>query len=395
MGTATNKRFTRIETLKSIAPEHLLTFLGRFKDYFSGRGVALPQTADAKSVPYDGLVKVFLDPDDSTPTELSEALYLIDEMSTPEGMDDLLTEAGKNSIAITGREDPVTGREDPSPADVAVQVWLANPPILERRHDRKSIERSKSFDYYHSAAAPTKKLTKISADAIKALQKAMDEWFEDRKCGRGCRVTPHQRSDEVWFTVEHGDQVVRTPARDGLKPTVHFFRPEKSDIVVYDYRLGEIRVNARTPAIKDQYRKAFGKHLFGDEGFFLASGKYTLDPLFEDGADALSLEGVEGLDSAKLVEVQFDEGGSQGEVEVRKAHDLFEAWKDSKRSLDRDRAIAHVKFEVKFTGSRKTRKVTLRPPNRATFGRDADSVVIEAWLAKNKFTKPRSGNAAK
>ena len=386
MGAASNKRFTRVETLKSIAPEHILGFLGRFNGYFADRGVALPQSPDTKSMPYDDLVKVFMEPDDNTPSDLSEALYLIDEMSTPDGMDDMLAEAGKKNIAITGREDP-------SPADVAVQVWLANPSILERRHDRKSVERSKSFDYYHSATAPTKKLTKISAGAIKALEKAMDDWFEGRKCSRGCHVSPHRRSDEVWFTVEHGDQVVRTPARDGLKSTVHFFRPEKSDIVVYDYRLGEIRVNARTPAIKDQYRKAFGEHLFGDKGFFLSLEKYTLDPLFEDGAHALSLEGVEGLDSAKLVEVQFDEGGSQGEIEVRKAHDLFEAWQDSNRILDRDRPITHVKFEVKFSGSRKMRKVTLRPPNRAMFGRDADSVVIEEWLAKNGFTKSRGGAA--
>jgi hypothetical protein len=361
--------------------ERLLMFLDRFKEYFLARNLSLPQSADVKSMPYDALVGIFLTPDDSTPTDVSDALYLVDEMSTHEGMHDLLSEAAKQNIQIVG--------QDLTPEDVALQVWLVAPSVLERRHTRKAIERSKSFDYYHSAKAPTTKVTKIAVGTQKALEKELDDYFEDGKCGRGSRITAHFRDDEVWFTVDHGDQFVRTPARDGDTPTVHFFRPEKSDLVVYNYRLGEIRVNARAQTIKDKYRKAFGKHLFGNENFFSSLGKYTLDPLFEDGVDALSVDGIDEIKSAKLVEIQFDEGGSQGEVEIRRAHDLFAAWKDSKYTLERDRVIAHVKFEVKFAGTRKTRKVTLRPPNRATFGRDPDSAVIEKWLTKNKFTTAR------
>jgi len=47
MASATNKRFTRMATLKSIAPAHLLTFLGRFKEYFADRKVALPTSAES------------------------------------------------------------------------------------------------------------------------------------------------------------------------------------------------------------------------------------------------------------------------------------------------------------------------------------------------------------
>jgi hypothetical protein len=43
---------------------------------------------------------------------------------------------------------------------------------------------------------------------------------------------------------------------------------------------------------------------------------------------------------------------------------------------------------VKFTGTKRPRSVTIRPPNMAKYDRDDDSDVVETWLALRGFIKP-------
>jgi hypothetical protein len=108
MSTFTLRRFTNQETLKSIRTENLLSLLGQHKAYFARRGVALANTgpvlyaAEAtgtyggKAVPrsapgavdYEALAHVLMTPDESTPRELVDDLFFVDEMAirTPPGL---------------------------------------------------------------------------------------------------------------------------------------------------------------------------------------------------------------------------------------------------------------------------------------------------------------------
>jgi hypothetical protein len=164
-----------------------------------------------------------------------------------------------------------------------------------------------------------------------------------------------------------------------------YYWPEKFDVLVYDPATGEIRMNPRTKGELDLYRTMFGRHLFGADDFFSVDSKYTLEPLREQAAAALVCSDIEGMESAVLVEVHFFWGGPESEQEVRKADDVFEAYRRRDAVFPSGAQITKAKFRVTFTDSKKPRTVTVRPPNVAQYVRDDDSVIIERWLAARGF----------
>jgi len=112
-----------------------------------------------------------------------------------------------------------------------------------------------------------------------------------------------------------------------------FYRPEKHDVLVYEPSIGELRINAASKWEKDLYRRKFGLHLFGGEDFFSGTGEYTLEPLRTDGPAALVCTDVDGMEWIKLKEIHFFWGGSENEIEIRKASDVFAAFEARGRTL--------------------------------------------------------------
>jgi len=374
------RRFSKPDILKTISPEHLSAFLSHHRDFLSTRGFDLPSSIDPATFDYDGLVDIFMEPDVDTPKDLSEALFFVDEMATPDGMDILQEEAEARGMTITGSPDP-------TPADVAVQVWLQDKDVLEQKHAERFIVRRRSFEYYRTEASPIPAFSPPSPEALKALEKDVDDWFEKKKRGRGARVFVYPKGGETWFLVRHGEPYKREGSIEKGEPSSIFYRPEKFDVLAYDASTGEIRVNAASKGEKDLYRRQFGRHVFGSDDFFSGAREYTLEPLRTDGEASLVCTDVDGMDWAKLKEVQYYWGGACHETEVRKADDIFAALKDSEREMPTKARIIRANFQVKFTDSKTPRTVVIRAGNTAQYTRDADSVIIEKWLTLRHFIK--------
>lgn len=376
MATLNLRRFSNPHALRSIERSSLLEFLEPYRaPFFAGRGLTLPQNGSADGLDFDLLSSILMTPEADTPKDLADALYIINEMSTTEAMDGLIEEAQAKGLNLNGHAQQ-------TPADIAVQIWLQDKDIVERKHAEQFLTRRRSFEYYQTEADPIPKFTKPSAATLKALQGELDDWFEPRKRGRGSRVFIFEKSDGIWFLVRHGDPY----RREGAMDQEHvIYRPEKFDVLVYDPKLGEIRMNADSKGEKELYRKQFGKHLFGNDNFFPGQEKYTLEPLRTDGKKSLECVDVEGLDWVKLKEVHYFWGGGYDEVEVRKADDVFAAMEKRGRTMPAHPKIIRARFEVKFTDNKTTRSVTVRPPYAAQFARDSDSAVVDAWLTGRGF----------
>jgi len=381
MATYSLRRFTRPEILRKIDRRLLLRFLDPHRDFLTVRGVALP-AADGGSgeIDSDGLAKVFMAPDADTPDGLVNALFLVDEMATEEGMDDLLDAAQQAGISLDGSSDA-------TPADVALHAWFQAPALLEQRHSEQYLTNARSFEYYQSKSEPKDPTKRPSKKVLGKLEGDLDDWFEEKRRGRGTRVHLDSKAGELWFRVCHGDPYRREPCLEGGEPAAVHYRPEKGDVVVYNPALGELRVNARSKGEKDLYRRMFGLHLFGNEEFFPETGKYTLDPLRTDGADSLVCSDVPGLKKVVLREVHFRRGGPENEVEIRRADDLFAAYEARGRPLPTKPRIVRAKFQVKFEGARAPRMVTIKPSNIATYKRDSDGEIVEEWLSRRGFVR--------
>lgn len=378
MATYNLRRFSHPDGLKAIAEEHLIALLQPHAAFFNGRGVSLPPPGQADGLDYEGIVQIFMTPDSDTPKELADALYFIHEMATPEGMDELLHEVERNGIHLDGNPDP-------TPADVAVQVWLHDRDLLERKHAEQYLTRPRSFEYFQTETSPVPAFKNPTAKTLVVLQDDLDDLFEKKKRGRGSRVFVYPKKDAIWFLVRHGEPYKREGSLEAGQSTSVFYRPEKHDVLVYESSIGELRINAASKWEKDLYRRKFGLHLFGGEDFFPGTGKYTLEPLRTDGPAALVCTDVDGMEWVKLKEIHFFWGGSENEIEIRKASDVFAAFEARGRTLPAKGRIIRASFQVKFSDSKTPRTVTIRPSNIAQYTRDDDSAVVEEWLVKRGF----------
>lgn len=379
MATLHLKRFSRPETLKKVDRRLLLQFLAPYREFFRGRGVELPPPSGSAKVEFDRLSAVLMSPDVDTPDELANALYFVHEMATTEGMDQLL--AGVDAKDLLGDR-----AHSATPAEVAIAMWLKDRERLEQKHAESALSKPRAFEYFQAERGPTL-LDEPTAKVLAPLEQDLDGWFERRLRGRGCRVFPSTRGEEIWFLVRHGDPFKREASLKDGEPSSVFYRPEKIDVVVYTPALGELRIYARSKGEKSLYRKKFGFYLFGDEDFFPGVGKYTLEPLRKRGPKALVCEDVEGLDWVILRELRWVWPGAHFEIETRRATDLFAAIEARGGEIPEAPRLQSAKFQVKFTKAKRPRTVAIRPSNIADYTRDPDSVVIEEWLTRRGFSR--------
>lgn len=173
--------------------------------------------------------------------------------------------------------------------------------------------------------------------------------------------------------------------REDGKSSTEFYRPQQHDVLIYDTSIDELGVHAKTKGETKLYLSCFGRLVFGDEEYFPPADKFSLDPLIEDGANSLLCEDVEGLEAIRLVEYRRYWGGANKEIEIRKASDIFAALAARGQQLGSKGRLVSAAFKVKFNDSPKERSVTIRPTGSATYERNEDSELIEAWLANRGF----------
>ena len=378
MATFRLRHFSNPSVLRAIARERLLAFLEPHGSFFTSRGYDLPQPEDGEEIDYQQLIDIFMSPNEATPPDFVDALYLVDEMSGHEEMATLIEAAGREGVVLDDGDEH-------TPADIAIEVWLQNSELLERKHAEQFAYKPKSFEYYQTDREEPPVFTSLSAAKRAQLERDLNDYFEDKRRGRGARVFVYPDEHEVRFLARHGEPFKREESLAGADVGSVCYRPLKYDVVVYDRRLGELRINARLVGEKRKYRELFGEHLFGDKDCFPGTAKYTLDPLRELGADAVACGDVEGIESIVLTEVHFFWGGPQGEIEIRKAADVFAALEARGRAMPERARIIKAVFKVKFEDSKTPRSVKIRPSNIAEYTRDHDASVIEQWLGLRGF----------
>lgn len=371
------RRFGNVEGLKASSVENLMNLFRPYESYFQSRGFSL-NGGSQNDIDYESLVNILMNPESDIPPDLVDNLYFINEMATDEGMDTLLQEAKAKRIDL---EDCI----EPTPADVAVQIFLKDRNLLERKHAEQYVKKYRSFEYFHTNVSPIPDFKDPTPDQLEALQEELDDWFEEKKRGRGSRVFVFNQDDGIWFLVRHGDPYKREGSLNGNKSSSVFYRPEKFDVLVYDQSIGEIRMKTCSKGEKETLRTLFGRHLFGNDDFFPDSKKYTLEPLREEGLLSMVCTDVDGMEWVRLKEIQFYWGGAESEIEIRKANDLFAAYESRDRSLPEKGRMIRASFLVKFEDSKTARTIVIKPPNVAQYTRDSDAETVEKWLIQRGF----------
>lgn len=374
------RSFTSPDRLRSMSANLLLLFFRRWSEYFARRGLYLAEVS-ANEFPYEKLAKILLEPDQSVPEPMVNALFYVHETATAEAMNELLARA--KSAGIDGQIEL-----SPSPADVALQIWLIRPDLLELQH-AESVAFSRSNYMYFAGSRSGKDVVgipTISDVHSKSMQDQMDIWFEAKRRGRQCRLFVFPRGDKIWILVRHGMPMRREGKhQDDGETGIAFYRPQLHDVLIYDCESDEIGVNAGTKGERDLYLETLGQVLFEKADYFNLSKRYTLDPLREFGPASMAYGDIKGITGVRFVEFGRRWAGKMPEMETRRCDDLFKAYGGSWAKRLAGGLLTHATFKFKFEGSKRERSVTIRPANIARYERESDEEVIEAWLKQRGF----------
>jgi hypothetical protein len=284
------KSFAQPDLLKTIRPENLIQLLEPHRLFFEMKEFYIPAGA-GNEIDYLALAGILAQPDEEMPSDLVEALHVIGNFSGDEYSDDMLALAQEVGLQIYG---------DVTTPDLATRIYLHDPQTLERKEREQLFERRKTFESYRAADPEmTIAMDELPSD-LSPLEADLDQFFESKKRGIGCRIIRKDSPGEVRFLVQHGQTCKREPSRKGAQSTCTFFRPEKTDVIILDLLHNEMRINASSVLDRRQYRASFGRHLFNDENRFVFAEKYTLAPLQRDGELALACRDIDGIEIVRL-----------------------------------------------------------------------------------------------
>lgn len=376
MATFRLKRFAKLEALKKIRSGRLIELLRPYASYLGPR---IDLTA-SEAIDCDALSRILMDPKEGIPPEMVDALYHIDEMATQEGMDALDAAATKAKMRL----DSFTPGGENAPADVAVEVWLLDKEMLLAAHAEQHITNPRSFEYFQAAQPHKLKFLDPTKERLARLEADLDVWFNLKNRGTGAKVFVFPREDAVWLLIRHGGPLKREGSLTGGVSSSICFRPETFDTVVYDPHLDEIRLKACGVGEKQMLLQQIGLHLFGDKEYFPSKAKFTVEPLREQGQEALACKHIEGMEDVVLTEIQYYLGAS--DVVIYRSKDLLSTKGSRGHQIYPKARIASIKLQVKFTDSKTPRTVTIRPPNISSFARDEDSEIIDQWMLDRGFS---------
>ena len=369
------KSLAQPDLLKRIQPENLIRLLEDHRIFFEMKGFDVPRDARLE-IDYLTLAAVLAQPDEDMPGDLVDALHLISTVGGDDRFDELLDLAGANEIEVDG---------DTTALDLATAIYLKNPAALSRKENEEFFQKRKTFESFRAADPTiTVAIEDLPAD-LGPLEASLDQYCQRKKRGVGCRIIRTDSEGEVRFLVVHGQPCRREPSRKGPKSTSTFFRPERTDLVIYDAVHNELRINAGTIGDLKEYRAQFGARLFGDEGKFVFAEKYTLDPLKHDPHSALACRDVAGIESVALREVEYSWGGAFDHVEIHRADGLLNALALIRRTIEAEAHIRKAVFKVKLTGEKQARSVTVKAGNKSGYNRGEEAALIEQWLRARGF----------
>lgn len=382
--------FTSPARLKEIEPGRLIAFLSQWTGYFADRGLDL-STADTEEMPYDDIAGILMTPDKDVSDAMVNALYYVHETASNEPMEELIERAEAAGLDIE-HDDKST------PADVAVQIWLAKPDLLERQH-AETVAFNRSNFMYFAGKGPKpgggSGAIMISESQCREMEALMDPWFEKKRRGRGSRVFVFPQGRKVWILIRHGMPMRREGEhKEDGKDGIAFYRPQQDDVLIYDAEANEVGVNAGTKGERELYLGTLGAVVFGDKEYFDFADRYHLLPLLDHGPAALVCEDIPGLAGVRLIEFGRTWEGKVPENVVHRSEDLFATYGEDWAARLRMGKLTHAKFKIAFAGEKKERSVMIRPANIARYDRDADASLLEAWLKARGFwkTNPEAEN---
>ena len=338
--------------------------LGRFREELNAAGLSLPDPTLSDDEYLCALCGLMMS--SSLPAALNNTLHAVDEMANESGRDCL------EDVDCCAGVSPAPAGVRMSDLEFAISAWLHDSKLFEQLHCAHRVPRQRPFTYFAAGVVPP---PGIQLPATPGRITALEELLAGASSPK-CPVPPPRvfaypkdNGREVWFLVGINESSGRP----------------RQNIVVYNAVRGELRVNCCRRHGLETFRKAFGLYLFDDAEFFRDVPMFTLAPLVEVGRACLTCAAdVGGIEAIRLDRIEFMHGGAPWH-QPSNATDIFTRVERGELCFPPAGSISRSVFEVKFPDSRHPRHVTVIPPNRVLYERDADSTPVGYKFAAGGF----------
>ena len=303
MGRFNPKAFGQPDLLETFAPGILLRILRPCQEFLTAAGLPLPESEDAE-IDYLQLTSILACPDERMNSNVVEALHVITSFDTEDSLDDLLDIARRNFVDVDVQA---------TTADLAARIWVEVPEALELKDREETLRRRRKFESFRARVPETVRSLDDFPPQLDKLEADLGAFFQAMKRSAACRIVRSDVEGEAQFLIQHGQTCKRTSSLEGTRSTCAFFRPERTDSVVYLSAQNELRINASRLADLRLYRAKFGLHLFGDAEYFVYAEKYTLRPLQQRGQASLFCRDIGGMEAVWLNDVEYAYPAGAGE----------------------------------------------------------------------------------
>ena len=371
------KHLTNPDIVRTIETKRLLALLKPYANYLRGRGLSLPSARQAATLDLELLAEILETPDEAAPQDLLNVIGYIDEMATPQGMDALLAASVKAGMSYDATVDQ-------PPADIAVQVWLFDPSIVEDQHAWYTWKSPRRMDCFQPEVGNRKDVLPLTPERVDRATSEMSDWFGGNNRSTFCKLSVRHIADRIQLSIQRGDPFQRKQAiEDDSVRNLHF-RPAGNDTAMFKHGDHVLQCNSAIRRALPIYQRVFGILLFDDPEYFSDSNVFALAPLEELGEDALSWGDIDDIEGILFTQYRVDRGGRNAYA-IFGADDIIEDLRERGEALTIQGRLIDATFKIKFRGTRAWRTVKLYAGNAACYTRDGNADTAEQWLMLRQF----------
>ncbi len=264
MPTYNPKQLGEPEIIREINPTVLCAFLKPFESYLRTRGLEVKEPSRIDNAAIEKLVDILINPTMKTPQRLLNAVFYVEEMSTPLAADSLL------KLAIQAGM-PFDENENHTLADVVMQVWLFDSKMVEAQHAWQTWKTPRRMECFQPVQSMGIAPITITEDRLNLAIKDAGDWFAEHNRGRKLFMTPRIINDEIQISIRRGDPFRRKPTIDDDGMDTVTFREARKDSMIYDLSEEVLMLSSSLKSTYPMYCRIFGHLLFDDPSILESS----------------------------------------------------------------------------------------------------------------------------
>lgn len=388
MPTYNPKKLGEPEIIREINPTVLRAFLKPFEGYLRTRGLEIKEPSRIDNAAIEKLVDILINPTMKTPQGLLNAVFYVEEMSTPLAADSLLTLAQQAGM-------PFDEEGKHTLADIVMQVWLFDPKMVEAQHAWQTWKTPRRMECFQPVQSTGIAPITITEDRLKIAIKDAGDWFVKNNRGRKLFMTPRIVDDEIQISIRRGEPFRRKPTIDEDGMDTVTFREARKDSMIYDLSEEVLMLNSNLKSTYPMYCRIFGHLLFDDPKHFGITTRYTLAPLSELGEDALSPGEIDAIEEIVLLNYRVRMGGPFNRYIIHGADDFFADLKWRGGTFQAEGPLDRATFRIKYRHVKARRTLTLYAGSSSSYTRDENAHHAEQWLQLRRFVMKTGARAAK